>query len=1382
MQVRAPGTYIGKYRIVRSLGVGGMGVVYEASHPLLHNRLAIKTIRAELSGREGLAERFRTEAVTASRLRDDRLPQIYDIDELPDRTQYIVMEYLEGEDLEARLRGGAMGLGYATRVIFEVLEVLGRVHRLGIVHRDIKPSNIFLAQSTMLGEVPKLLDFGVAHLPHEHQREGRLVGTPMYMAPEQALGRGALGAGTDLFAAGLVLFEMITGQRPWPGEAASAYHQALAAGTPARSLSRVLPSAPLGLSEAIARALSLDPDRRFPNAEAFAAAIEPYAMDRAAFHELRRSSSADQERVSVVAETLDGSSGVMALSPTTDGSSAPLAEPTPSSGGSLSGVRRSRAGVRKLDSIRARLSRGGRNAVAAASPRGEARLRPGERRHVTVVYLGLRLHEGPSELASDELDQLAEQILDVFVSEFEERGAFVAQEAEDAFVAVFGYEQVLETDPEQALSAALAAGVQRNETNLVLSDVGCSITVNMGIHSGFVTRAEGRRGAEAIQIGGETVSVAHRLARNAPVNGVLVSRETRALLDGRFVLREAGRMKARGRAEAVDAYEVLGAAAASWERGAQRALPFFGRAAELARLEASWSEACEGGGPSMLLLTGAAGLGKTRLLSELLERIARDAERRTRILRSQASAAAPYALWGALLRSLLGTPTNPGGLAPQLDAALLGLGAALPPAAEAQLARQREVVDLLLDRGGEALLEAHSPSALDERIQLTLSLCVEAASRQSEAQHGRPLLIVIENAHRADSASLAILPRVLGAIREVRAPFVLLSARDAALFLDDGLELESVALPPLGPAALRCLAAALAGESVPSAAALDFIVRGAGGNPLFAEELVGALRDQSLLQATPQALRSARPPRSLYGLILARVDRLEPGLRRSLHVASVLGDHETGRFEARAFEAVHAALAGSPTSAPEAEDLQALVRAGLLLCEGSGYTFRNAPVQAAVYGTVLTENRRTLHRLSAQAIERSAEGGQRMDARLLHHYSRSDEVERTVHYARRVGRQALGVAAYEEAIDALRVAATQQERLGTGSGAALEVPAARTLLSLATAYLWRGRLGEAATRVTEGLQRLAMARPLAAKGLALRGELHMVQVEICKLRTQPEQAVTHLEVAERAFASAGQPMEAAKARSWRGYLLRRVGRPDEGLTLASEGWAQLKDAEDLGAVCRAGHDLGNVLREMGRAEDSLPVFARAVEAGDALRARGNTTESIWGSVASRSGRAMSYALLGRLDEAVGDQRQAVALAVGDGNRVAEAVVRAHLTSHLLEQGELEEAGEMAARALAVAEAAGMSARAVKVRCVQARIHLAAGHREAAVLALEEAEALVRRVLLPVATWFEVTERLLPLSDGPRRAELLALARAHASEDPSLEPRVEALVSGAVDVL
>src|SRR5213083_1324922 len=213
---------IGPYRIVRKLGEGGMGVVYIAEDERLHRAVAIKTMRDATDS--STRERLFREARAAASLNHPNVCQLFDIGE-EGGTPFLVMELLEGKSLAERLRGGALPLPDALRFALGILTALDALHARGFIHRDLKPSNVFLTPHGV-----KLLDFGLAHetLPQVAPDDttmrpsdspaltlsGMIVGTPRYMAPEQLTGA-PVAAYTDLFAAGSLLFEMISGKPPF---------------------------------------------------------------------------------------------------------------------------------------------------------------------------------------------------------------------------------------------------------------------------------------------------------------------------------------------------------------------------------------------------------------------------------------------------------------------------------------------------------------------------------------------------------------------------------------------------------------------------------------------------------------------------------------------------------------------------------------------------------------------------------------------------------------------------------------------------------------------------------------------------------------------------------------------------------------------------------------------------------------------------------------------------------------------------------------------------------------------------------------------------------------------------------------------------------------
>ncbi len=215
----------GRYRLESIVGNGGMGAVWAATHLGLHRVVAVKIISSDFARSHELRRRFDTEAKAAAKLQSRHVVQIYDNGELADGTPFIAMELLEGESLQARLvRGGTASLAETVHVVSQVARALGRAHAAGILHRDIKPDNIFLARSDEDdGVVVKVLDFGVAKfsVADETQsttRTGSLVGTPLFMSPEQGRGLKTIDGRTDLYSLGLVAYTMLTGRQAFTGE------------------------------------------------------------------------------------------------------------------------------------------------------------------------------------------------------------------------------------------------------------------------------------------------------------------------------------------------------------------------------------------------------------------------------------------------------------------------------------------------------------------------------------------------------------------------------------------------------------------------------------------------------------------------------------------------------------------------------------------------------------------------------------------------------------------------------------------------------------------------------------------------------------------------------------------------------------------------------------------------------------------------------------------------------------------------------------------------------------------------------------------------------------------------------------------------------------
>jgi serine/threonine-protein kinase len=283
-KAQEPGTRFGPYEIVQSLGSGGMAAVYEARHAGLGKRVAIKMLHAHLAARSVAAERFVREGRAASSIRHPNVVEVFEIgvhEEIP----YLVMELLEGEDLAKRLLSrGFLPPSEAVDILLPTASAVAAAHAAGVIHRDLKPRNVFLAYERRSGVRPKVLDFGISKVSWgdegvELTESETLLGTLEYMSPEQARCAKNASERSDQYALGVVLYECITGQKPFAGSSTyELLHSIVTApfATP-RSLRGDVPPE---LEAAILRAMHRDPDARFPSVQAFGRAVLRFASEK----------------------------------------------------------------------------------------------------------------------------------------------------------------------------------------------------------------------------------------------------------------------------------------------------------------------------------------------------------------------------------------------------------------------------------------------------------------------------------------------------------------------------------------------------------------------------------------------------------------------------------------------------------------------------------------------------------------------------------------------------------------------------------------------------------------------------------------------------------------------------------------------------------------------------------------------------------------------------------------------------------------------------------------------------------------------------------------------------------------------------------------------
>ena len=262
----------GRYRLLELLGQGGMATIYRARDAQLERDVAVKLLRPEFGQDPDFLARFRDEARAAASLSHPNIVPVFDFGEDPSGP-YIVMELVEGQDLAAVLReNGFLAPRQAAHIAADVARALQVAHYRGIVHRDVKPSNILVGRD---GRV-HVADFGIARAMTEAQvtLPGTTMGSVHYFSPEQARGETATAA-SDIYSLGIVLFEMLTGQRPFSGDGAAAVAMARLTTTPPRP-SALRPSVPPELDQIVTRAMAFEPTDRYASAAAMASALEGF--------------------------------------------------------------------------------------------------------------------------------------------------------------------------------------------------------------------------------------------------------------------------------------------------------------------------------------------------------------------------------------------------------------------------------------------------------------------------------------------------------------------------------------------------------------------------------------------------------------------------------------------------------------------------------------------------------------------------------------------------------------------------------------------------------------------------------------------------------------------------------------------------------------------------------------------------------------------------------------------------------------------------------------------------------------------------------------------------------------------------------------------------
>lgn len=278
----------GKFKVERILGAGGMGVVVSAMHLELDERVAVKFLLPQSIQGPEAAARFVREARNAVKIKGEHVARIIDVGRLENGAPYMVMEYLEGNDLSAELAKGPLSIEDAVDYVVQACDAMAEAHALNIVHRDLKPANLFLTKRSDGSAVIKVLDFGIskAQVPDTKDagltKTSAVMGSPYYMSPEQMKSSRDVDSRTDVWSLGVILFELVSGRPPFQGETLPELLSAIMLDTPPL-LSTLRLDAPPELAQVLTRALQKDRTQRYRSVGELAAALAPFAPARSRY-------------------------------------------------------------------------------------------------------------------------------------------------------------------------------------------------------------------------------------------------------------------------------------------------------------------------------------------------------------------------------------------------------------------------------------------------------------------------------------------------------------------------------------------------------------------------------------------------------------------------------------------------------------------------------------------------------------------------------------------------------------------------------------------------------------------------------------------------------------------------------------------------------------------------------------------------------------------------------------------------------------------------------------------------------------------------------------------------------------------------------------------
>lgn len=1200
------GSKLGVYEITEEIGKGGMATVYRAYQPSMDRHVAVKIIRASILGDEIGRDRFQREAKLIAKLEHPHLLPVYDFDGAHD-PPYIVMRYLEGGTLKQVMEAEPLPHEELLYMLRQVATALDYAHRQGVVHRDLKPSNIMIDREGNAF----IADFGIARVSDAAKDltgTGNVIGTPGYMAPEQARGQAELDGKADVYSLGVIAYELLAGRGPF--DRYSAVEELMAhLQEPVPDISSFNGDLSAEVNQAIQKALSKDPAERYATpselVEALAKALK------------KQASSAPSE---------------------------------------LRSLTQSFA-AEQLQALQ-------REAPATQTPSDV-------QRQMTALYMDVSdfaelLYETEE---TDAVQREIDRMWHAFQGIAESFGGTLESRTGEAGLLIWGREETRESDPEQAIRAAL----KMKELVVVQTKERWGESeedeppFKAAITTGPVLLTREKSGDTTAS--GVTLTLAARLKESAPPGEVMIGHDTYTQVRGVFQIRQLPPVRMRGRSEPLDVYLALEAKPRAFRQQARGIegveTKMIGREPELKILQDALTLTIEDGETQVVTVVGDAGVGKSRLLYEffawveLIDETLWFFEARA----TQPSMLQPYSLTRDLFSFRFEINDNdPLSVVHQkfeqgIAGFLNGNTASIAPMIG-------QLVGFDFSENPVVQPKLEDPEGFHREALKYLGDFFLTASQT------HPVLIQVEDIHWADDRSLDLLNTLARENTEIPL-FVIYMARpglyDRRPSWGEGQLFHArLNLEPLSRLDSRRLVREMLKkvDKVPGKLR-DLIIDRAEGNPFYMEELIKALIDDGVIikgdeQWTVEMgrLNPDRVPGTLVGVLQSRIDSFPPGQRALMQRASVVGRifWESAVAHLSAQEGVTAGAVASMLN--DLRKREMVFKREESAFEGtSEYGFRHAILRDVVYDTIIPRQRREYHKQVAEwLIETNQDRLDEYNLLIAEHFERAEEKAQAAEYTARAARVAGLLGTIDESITvASRALALLQ------GVQAVEQQRMRLQLQLGEQYGFKGNWDAAIDQFESALETARQLGDRAAEAQAL-GELGRV---VGTWQNKYEAGKDYL---DEAMQIAGELEDKPKQM----FLLRQLGNLgfvngdfEQALDYLRQSLEVARELKDIESQANALNSMGLNAWALEDFDQSLELLEQAL---DLAEQRSDRTQ-----MAMISGNvAHSQNDLGRYAEAERAAKRAVQLAREVGSDPLVSGGLSGLSNALVLQGKLEE--------------------------------------------------------------------------------------------------------------